>query len=121
MTTTDVCALVGVSPRQLQYWDERKILQPTLKEGYGHAGWIRDWPEDEVALAKVVKEARRKGLSIQRIKKAITFLRPYVDHPGYAVFFDQGRAIGWYPTAVAVIEAAVRAPKPIVVVQFGWR
>lgn len=84
-------------------------------------GWIREWPDDEVTLAKVVKEARRKGINVERIRKAITFLRPHVDLPGYAVFFDQGRAFGYYPTAVAVIEAAVRAPNPVVVVQCGGR
>ena len=68
-TSNEVIALTGITPRQLQWWDERGIVVP---EREGHRR-IYDW--DQVVTVSVISQMRRRGLSLQRMRKVIRFLR----------------------------------------------
>jgi DNA-binding transcriptional MerR regulator len=68
-TSTDVIALTGISARQLQWWDERGIVAPARK---GHRR-IYSW--DELVTVAVICQLRRRGFSLQRMRKVIRFLR----------------------------------------------
>jgi DNA-binding transcriptional MerR regulator len=68
MTSLQVSLAAQVSLRQLQWWDERHVVQPQ------HAGHKRTY--DRVAFFKtlLVARLRNKGVSLQRIRKAIASL-----------------------------------------------
>jgi len=68
-TSSDVMALTGISARQLQWWDERGIVAPARQ---GHRR-IYSW--DELLTVAVICQLRRRGFSLQRMRKVIRFLQ----------------------------------------------
>jgi DNA-binding transcriptional MerR regulator len=69
LTSTDVSRVAGVSLRQLQWWDERKIVSPK------HEGHKRLYYTEEVVEVAVIAELRRKGFSLQKIRRVLRFLQ----------------------------------------------
>jgi DNA-binding transcriptional MerR regulator len=73
-----VCKLVGISYRQLDYWARTDLLRPSLVDAAGSGTQRRYSYRDLVAL-KVIKSLLDAGLSLQTARKAIEYLR---DHMG---------------------------------------
>src|SRR5437870_9518717 len=67
-TSSDVARISGVSLRQLQWWDERKVVSPRQD---GHK---RIYMTEEVVEISVIAELRRKGFSLQKIRRVLRFL-----------------------------------------------
>jgi DNA-binding transcriptional MerR regulator len=65
--------LTGLSVRQLQYWDERGFIRPTLSSGRRRGRRLYDF-RDLVAL-RVAAQLRRQGISLQLIRKVHDHLR----------------------------------------------
>jgi DNA-binding transcriptional MerR regulator len=68
-SSSDVARLGGVSLRQLQWWDERKVVSPR------HEGHKRIYSSEEVVEITVIAELRRKGFSLQKIRRVLRFLQ----------------------------------------------
>lgn len=68
-TSAEVVALTGITPRQLQWWDERGIVVP---ERQGHRRLYTTTNLTEIA---VICELRRRGFPLQRVRKIIRFLQ----------------------------------------------
>jgi DNA-binding transcriptional MerR regulator len=68
-TSNEVIALTGITARQLQWWDERGIVVPE------HQGHRRIYAWDELATVAVLCQLRRRGFSLQRMRKVIHFLK----------------------------------------------
>ena len=68
-TSSDVSRIAGVSLRQLQWWDERKVVSPR------HEGHKRVYAPEEVIEVTVIAELRRKGFSLQKIRRVLRFLQ----------------------------------------------
>ncbi|HLI64016.1 MAG TPA: MerR family transcriptional regulator [Terriglobales bacterium] len=68
-TSGEVVALTGISPRQLQWWDEQGIVVPA------RAGHKRIYSLDDVAEVAVLCELRHRGFSLQKIRRVIRFLQ----------------------------------------------
>lgn len=64
----DVAKIAGVSLRQLQWWDERGVVSPRQE---GHR---RVYAAQEVVEVSVIAELRRKGFSLQKIRRVLRFL-----------------------------------------------
>ena len=67
-TSREVIALTGITARQLQWWDERGVVKP---EREGHRRLYSIQHLTEVA---VICELRRKGFSLQGVRKVMRFL-----------------------------------------------
>src|SRR4051795_12981009 len=67
--STDVAKIAQVSLRQLQWWDERKVVSPR------HEGHRRVYFPAEVIEITVIAELRRKGFSLQKIRRVLRFLQ----------------------------------------------
>ena len=67
-TSNEVVALTGITPRQLQWWDERGIVAPARQ------GRRRLYAMEDLAEVAVICELRRKGFSLQRVRKVMRFL-----------------------------------------------
>jgi DNA-binding transcriptional MerR regulator len=67
-TSQDVIRLTGITPRQLQWWDERDVVKP---EREGHRRLYSIGHLTEVA---VICELRRKGFSLQGVRTVMRFL-----------------------------------------------
>jgi DNA-binding transcriptional MerR regulator len=72
-TSSDVSRIAGVSLRQLQWWDERKVVSPR------HEGHKRVYNPEEVIEITVIAELRRKGFSLQKIRRVLRFLQKEMD------------------------------------------
>jgi DNA-binding transcriptional MerR regulator len=68
-TSQQVIGLTGITPRQLQWWDERGVVKP---EREGHR---RLYSIDQVTEVAVICELRRKGFSLQGVRKVMRFLQ----------------------------------------------
>ena len=67
--SSEVSRICGVSLRQLQWWDERKVVSPKQD---GHK---RIYMPEEVVEISVIAELRRKGFSLQKIRRVLRFLQ----------------------------------------------
>ena len=67
--SSDVSRIAQVSLRQLQWWDERKVVSPR------HEGHKRLYLAEEVIEITVIAELRRKGFSLQKIRRVLRFLQ----------------------------------------------
>ena len=67
-TSLETAQIAGVSLRQLQWWDERKVVSPR------HEGHRRVYLAEEVVEITVIAELRRKGFSLQKIRRVLRFL-----------------------------------------------
>jgi DNA-binding transcriptional MerR regulator len=68
-TSREVVSLTGISLRQLQWWDERRIVMPS-REGRRRLYSIEDLSE-----VTVICELRRRGFSLQKVRKVMRFLQ----------------------------------------------
>jgi len=64
-TSNEVVALTGITPRQLQWWDERGIVVPARE---GHR---RLYSMGDLAEVAVICELRRRGFPLQRVRKVM--------------------------------------------------
>lgn len=67
-TSNQVVALTGITPRQLQWWDERGVVKP---EREGHR---RVYSTNQLTEIAVICQLRRKGFSFQGVRKVMRFL-----------------------------------------------
>src|SRR5581483_7234908 len=67
--SSEVARICGVSLRQLQWWDERNVVSPRQD---GHK---RIYMSEEVVEISVIAELRRKGFSLQKIRRVLRFLQ----------------------------------------------
>ena len=67
-TSQEVIALTGITPRQLQWWDERGVVKPERE------GRRRLYSMNHLTEVAVICELRRKGLSLQAVRKVMRFL-----------------------------------------------
>jgi DNA-binding transcriptional MerR regulator len=67
-TSHEVIDLTGITPRQLQWWDERGVVKP---EREGHR---RIYSMNHLTEIAVIRELRRKGFSLQGVRKVMRFL-----------------------------------------------
>jgi len=67
--SSDVARISGVSLRQLQWWDEQSVVSPR------HDGHKRVYLPQEVIEVSVIAELRRKGFSLQKIRRVLRYLQ----------------------------------------------
>jgi DNA-binding transcriptional MerR regulator len=73
-----VCRLVGITYRQLDYWARTRLLEPSLRRANG-SGSQRLYSFIDVVQLKVIKRLLDAGLSLKRIRQAVAILRQQVD------------------------------------------
>jgi len=66
--------ITGVSRMQLQHWDRTGIVRPSMKIGAGK-GSRREYSFKDLVQLKVAKKLREEGITLQKIRKALEYLR----------------------------------------------
>jgi DNA-binding transcriptional MerR regulator len=69
-----VCAVVGITYRQLDYWARTGLLHPSITEARG-SGSQRRYSYTDLVQLKVIKRLLDAGVSLQAARKAIDCLR----------------------------------------------
>jgi len=81
--TKTVIRLTGLTQRQIDYWDRTHFIKPSVKEASGY-GTARLYSFSDLVQLKVAKMLIDKGVSLQKIRKSITYLKknfPDVEKP----------------------------------------
>ncbi len=76
-SSREVASLTGLSARQLQWWDSRKLIKPSIASHRTEAGGFterRYSPVDLFELA-VLADLRRNGLTLSKMRLLIDTLR----------------------------------------------
>jgi len=69
-----VCALVGITYRQLDYWARTGLLRPSMAEARG-SGTKRVYAYRDLLELKVIKQLLDAGVSLQSARRAVDCLR----------------------------------------------
>jgi DNA-binding transcriptional MerR regulator len=68
-SSSEVAKIAQVSLRQLQWWDEQSVVSPR------HEGHKRVYLAQEVIEISLIAELRRKGFSLQKIRRVLEYLQ----------------------------------------------
>ncbi len=70
----EVCRIVGISYRQLDYWARTGLVTPSVRDA-GGSGTQRLYSFRDLVQLRVIKKLIDAGISLQRVRKAISFLQ----------------------------------------------
>lgn len=68
-----VCNIVGITYRQLDYWARTKLVPPSLRPAQG-SGSQRLYSFSDLVDLKLIKKLLETGVSLQRVREAIDYL-----------------------------------------------
>ena len=115
-TSADVARIAQISLRQLQWWDERKLISPH-QEGHRRIYFVK-----EVVEIMLVGELRRKGLSLQKIRRILRLLHRQMEEQGqrYAVtgkstlyLLTDGKSVYLEAAPAPIIDRLKNARQPM--------
>ena len=69
-----VCSIVGITYRQLDYWARTDLLRPSIADARG-SGSQRRYSYNDLVELKVIKSLLDAGVSLRSARKAIEYLR----------------------------------------------
>jgi DNA-binding transcriptional MerR regulator len=72
-----VCAIVGITYRQLDYWTRTDLIRPSVADAKG-SGSQRRYSYRDLLELKVIKSLLDSGVSLQSARKAIDYLRQHL-------------------------------------------
>jgi DNA-binding transcriptional MerR regulator len=88
-----VCSIVGITYRQLDYWARTDLLRPSVSEARG-SGTQRRYSYSDLLQLKVIKRLLDAGLSLQSTRRAIQCLRSSGEEVASAnLVIDEGRTV----------------------------
>jgi predicted RNase H-like HicB family nuclease len=94
--TKTIARILGLSIRQVDYWDRTHFIKPSVSEASGY-GSVRLYSFNDLVQLKVAITLMDKGVSLQKIRKAINYLKknmPEVKKPLYEIrFLTDGETI----------------------------
>ena len=73
-----VCKLVGITYRQLDYWARTGLIVPSMQQAQG-SGSQRVYSFTDVVQLKVIKNLLDAGMSLKKIRSAVEILREEMD------------------------------------------
>ena len=91
-TSREVAALTGLSARQLQWWDARRLFTAAVATHRTDAGGFterRYTPLDVIEL-QVLADLRRRGFSVPRLRRLLSTLRDVFGIRLYEAIGDGG-------------------------------
>jgi DNA-binding transcriptional MerR regulator len=120
-TSSQVSERTGLTPRQLQWWDEQGIVVAARQ---GHR---RLYSAKDLAELAILCDLRRRGFSLQRIRKMIVLLRHEFGHrladllargPGLHLLTD-GESVFLRDSERGVIDLLRDTQQPLLAICIG--
>lgn len=75
-----VCKIVGITYRQLDYWARTKLVEPGIKPAEG-SGSQRLYSFTDIVHLKIIKNLLDAGVSLQQTRRAVDYLRYELNQP----------------------------------------
>ncbi len=72
-----VSKILGIPLRVIDYWDRTNFIKPSINEASGY-GSMRLYSFTDLIQFKVAKFLRDQGLSLQKIRKSLNYLRKHL-------------------------------------------
>jgi DNA-binding transcriptional MerR regulator len=99
----EVCRLVGISYRQLDYWARTELVTPSIRDAHG-SGTQRLYSFQDLVTLRVIKSLLDAGVSLQRVRSAVDYLRE-IEEPAHGVtLFSDGRGVYQASSPDAVVD-----------------
>jgi DNA-binding transcriptional MerR regulator len=88
-----VCSIVGITYRQLDYWARTDLLRPSISEARG-SGSQRRYSYRDLLHLKVIKRLLDSGISLQQARRALEVLSTTGDDMATAnLVIEEGRSV----------------------------
>lgn len=89
-----VCKIVGITYRQLDYWARTNLVRPSVNDANG-SGTQRLYSYRDLVELKVVKKLLDSGVSLQAVRRVIEYLRTKmgVDLASAHLVIDEARTV----------------------------
>jgi DNA-binding transcriptional MerR regulator len=98
-----VCAIVGITYRQLDHWARTDLLRPGLVDAAG-SGSRRRYAYDDVVQLKVIKKLLDGGQSLQSARRVIDCLRASGQPIGSANLVISGSTVALARTGEELVD-----------------
>jgi predicted RNase H-like HicB family nuclease len=72
-----VSRIIGIPTRVIDYWDRTNFVKPSISEASGY-GSVRLYSFTDLIQFKMAKFLRDRGLSLQKIRKSLNYLRKHL-------------------------------------------
>ena len=99
----EVCRIVGISYRQLDYWARTNLVTPSIREA-GGSGTQRLYSFQDLLQLKVVKNLLDAGVALQQIRRAIEYLKESRESLTGVTLMSDGRRIYTPESPEAVVD-----------------
>jgi DNA-binding transcriptional MerR regulator len=99
----EVCRIVGITYRQLDYWARTGLVRPSLRDAHG-SGTQRLYSFQDLATLRIVKKLLDTGVSLQQVRKAIGTLRDLKEPPLGTTLVSDGSRIYSVESPEAVVD-----------------
>ena len=99
----EVCRIVGISYRQLDYWARTELVTPSIRDATG-SGSQRLYAFQDLVTLKVIKSLLDTGVSLQRVRAAVDYLRTMDRPPSGVTLMSDGTGVYEAHSPEAVVD-----------------
>ena len=99
----EVCRIVGISYRQLDYWARTDLVTPSVRDAKG-SGTQRLYSFQDLVSLKVIKNLLDTGVSLQRVRKAVEYLHTMERPPHGVMLMSDGHGVYEADSPEAVVD-----------------
>jgi DNA-binding transcriptional MerR regulator len=99
----DVCRIIGISYRQLDYWARTELVRPSIQDAQG-SGTQRLYSFQDLVELRVIKKLLDAGVSLQRVRKAVEYLQHSKTPASGVTLMSDGNRIYAVDSPEAVID-----------------
>ncbi|MCY4370128.1 MAG: helix-turn-helix domain-containing protein [bacterium] len=92
-TTDQASRLTGCTPSQLRYWDNVRLIQPSIQATGGRPGVRRVYSFRDLVILRAIRSLKDNGMSLQRIRRAWNYFRRNGVDPGDVKLVTDGASI----------------------------
>ena len=99
----EVCRIVGITYRQLDYWARTGLVTPSIKDAEG-SGTQREYSFQDLAQLRIIKKLLDTGVGLQQVRKAMGTLRDLKEPPLGTTLVSDGSRIYSVESPEAVVD-----------------
>ena len=110
-TTAEVLSIAGITPRQLQWWNQQGVTKPESGSlGRGHSA---QYNQDQVTRIMILKELINKGLTFSSVGRNIP---PVIKANDAYLAVDSAGKVAVFTDKKALIDCMVMRPDSFTVI-----
>lgn len=88
----NVCRIVGISYRQLDYWARTGLVTPSVEPAHG-SGTQRLYSFSDLVELRVIKQLLHAGVNLSKVRRALDVLRGQGEDLARITLLSDGRSI----------------------------